>query len=150
MREIGDGDHDGGRVGTFLFPPLAGFVPIVAKNGVCGVDEVGERDVRLYFPVDVVFHARVRVDVVKAGFEILPKPCVIADNDTGSLNEARFDGVVEAEVADDPLEQSFLAAALAGGSERRGGEVEARQNAASAVDAVESADPFGGFFEFLS
>ena len=149
MREIGDGDHDGGRGGTFLLPPLAGFVPIVAKNGVCGVDEVGERDVRLYFPVDVVFHARVRVDVVKAGFEILPKPCVIADNNTGSLDEAGFDGVVEAEVADDPLEQSFLAASLARGSEGGGGEIETGENPASTVDTVEAPNPLGGFFQFL-
>src|SRR6266581_2800913 len=107
MREIGDGDHDGGRVGTFLFPPLAGFVPI------------------------------------------LPKPRVIADNNTGSLDEAGFDGVVEAEVADDPLEQSFLAAALAGRSEGGGGEIEAAENAASAVNAVEAPNPLGGFFQFL-
>src|SRR5438093_12518078 len=99
MREIGDGDHDGGRGGTFLLPPLAGFVPIVAKNGVCGVDKVGERDVRLYFPVDVVFHARVGVDVVKAGVEVLRKPCVIADDNRGSFAKCGMEDSGDGEMA---------------------------------------------------
>ncbi len=104
VREIGDSDHDRGRGSAFRFPPLTGFVPVVTEDGVGGVNEVWERDVRLHFAVNVVFDVRVGIDVVQTGFEVLSKTRVIADNDTGSLDQSRFDGVVQAEVANDPLE----------------------------------------------
>ena len=78
-----------------------------------------------------------------------PSFSVITDDDAGSFDEAGFDRVVQAEVADYPLKQGFFAAALACGSEGRRGEIEAGLDASRAMNAVKAADPFGRLFEFF-
>ncbi len=149
MSEISDGNHDGRRWGILALPALAGFVPVVAEYGVGRIDKIGKRNVRFYFLVDVVLNSLVRIDVVEAGFEVFPEFGIVANDNARSFDQSGFDGVIQAEIADDPLEQCFLAAALAGGSEGRGGQVEAGKDAAGAMDAIESADPFSGFFKFF-
>lgn len=64
--EVCDGDHHRRRWGFLSLPALAGFFPIVTEDGVCSVDEVGQRDVRFYFAVDVVLDAGVGIDVIEA------------------------------------------------------------------------------------
>src|SRR5579859_5112205 len=129
------------------FPFLAGGVPIVAEDGVGSIYEIRERNVRLDFSIDVVLDGRVRIDVVEAGFEVFPELGVVADDNARGFDQAGFDSIVEAEVADDPLKQGFFAATLACRGKGRGGKVEARQNAPCAVNAVEATDPFSCFFD---
>ena len=69
---------------------------------------------------------------------------VVPHHHARRLDQARLDGVVEPEVAHDPVEQRFRGAAPARRHERRGREVVAAQDAARAVDAVQAADPLGG------
>ena len=89
---------------------------------------------RLGLAVEVVLDLGVVIDVVEARFVVLATFGIVADDHARRLDQAGLDGVVQAEVADDPAEQRFLAALLAGGSERRGGEVVAGQNAARACE----------------
>ncbi len=61
---------------------------------------------------------------------------VIPDDDTGRFHKAGFDRVIQAEVTNDPIEQSFLPAFLAGRGEWSRSEVVADQDASALVDAV--------------
>ena len=74
---------------------------------------------------------------------------VVPYDDARRLHEAGLDRVVEAEVGDDPAKECLLGALLARRHEGRGGEVEARQDAARAVDAVEAAHPFRRLLDFV-
>src|SRR5882724_4375802 len=114
MREVGDGNHNGRRGDSFTLPSFARFIPIVAQDGVSRIYEIGKWNMRFHFTVDVILYFWVSINVVKARFEICCLLGVVADNYARSLDKAGFNGVVEAEVADYPLEKGFFATALAG------------------------------------
>ena len=149
MREVGDRDHDWRCGSAFLFPPLSGLVPVVAQDGVGRIHEIGKGNVSFDLLIEIVFNGWVRVNVIQAGLEIFSELRIIANNDARRLHQPGFDGVIETEIADDPIEESFIPAALAGGRKGRGRKVEAGQNAASSMDAVESANPFGRLLDIF-
>ena len=61
---------------------------------------------------------------------------VIPDDDTGRFHKAGFDRVIQAEVTNDPIKQSFLPAFLAGRGERSRGEIVSDEDVSALMDAV--------------
>ena len=142
---VGDGDHRRRRREPQRRPLPGGLAPVVPQEVVAVQHQVRQRVGRRGPAVQVVPYLRVVVDVVEAG-AVGPRVGrrIVAHHHARRLDQTGLDGVVQSEVAHDPVEQRLLGAAPAGRHERRGGEVVAAQDAARAVDAVEAADPLGG------
>ena len=150
FRAVRDGDHHRDAVAA---PPFVrGLAPVVAEEGVGVSHQVGERRFRLRLLVQVVLDFRVVVEAVEAraerllvfGFGGLRGGGVFADHDARGLDEAGLDGVVEAEVAHDPLEERLAGLRAGAGDEGRRGEVVADEDFPDAVEAVERFDPLRG------
>ena len=145
---VRDGDHHRDAVAA---PPFVrGLAPVVAEEGVGVSHQVGERRFGLRLLVQVVLDFRVVVEAVEARAERLLAfggfrgGGVFADHDARGLDEAGLDGVVEAEVAHDPLEEGLAGFRAGAGDEGRRGEVVADEDFPRAVEAVERLDPLGG------
>lgn len=113
---VGDGDHHWRRGRPSLLPLLERLAPVIPEQVVRIEHQVGQRFVRLGAAIQVVFYFRVVVDVVEpraVGFGV--RQDVVADDDARRLDQARFNGIIQPEVADDPAEQSLLAAPAAAG-----------------------------------
>ena len=142
---VGDRDHRRRRRRALRRPPPRGLAPVVAEQVVAVEHQVRQRIGRRGLAVEVVLHLRVVVEVVEAGPVALGvRRGVVAHHHARRLDQARLDGVVESEVAHDPVEQRFPGGLPARRHERRRREVVAAQDAARAVDAVQAADPLGG------
>ena len=141
---IGDGNHHRRDCNFILLPLLRSLPPVVAEQVIAVGHEVGQRFFRPGPAVQVVFDLRVVIDVVQArliGLGVRHR--VVADHNARGFHQAGLNGVVQTKIADDPAEQPFLGAFLAGWREGRSGKVVAGEDATRRIDAVQAADPFG-------
>ena len=145
---VGHGDHHGRGDTPPRRPVPDGLAPVVAEQIVSVHHQVRQGLLRSGRPVQIVPDFRIAVDVVEAG---LVRPGVghgvVADHHPRRLDQAGLDGVVQSEIAHDPVEQRFLGTSLARRREGCGGEVVADENAARPVDSIQPADPLGRFLD---
>src|SRR5690606_20234788 len=99
------------RRGVPLFrPALPRFAPIRTEQRVGILYELGKRFVRLRTAaVEILRNRSVPIDVIELGSERRSiGQRTISDDDARRLDQARLDRIVEAEIRDDPVEQSLL------------------------------------------
>ncbi len=149
---VADGQHDRRRGMAGRAPVLQGRAPVGAEQRIGILHQLGQRLVRPgAAAVEVVRHLGVAVEVVELraeGFRIGQR--IVAHDHPRRLHQPGLDGVVESEIRDDPAEQPLLRVRLAGRREGRGGKIEATQDAARLVQAVQSLDPARRLFEVES
>ena len=151
FRSVRHGDHGWARGEAGLLPTLGRFPPVVAQQVVAVANQIRQRFGWVCPSIQIILHFRIVVYVVQARFVgggIRHR--IVAHHHSRRLHQSRFNGVVQAEVADDPIEQRLFGTGTAGGREGRGGEVVAAQHATRSVDAIQAADPLGGRFHFVT
>ena len=148
LRAVGDRYHHR-RSRVPLLPPVLGGLPPIVPQQIVGVRyQIGKPLLRLRLAVQVILHITVVVDVVEARtVRLRVGNRIVSDYHARRLDQAGLDGVVQAEIADDPSKQILLRALPPRRGERRRGEIVASADAPRAVNPVQTSDPPGGLLD---
>src|SRR5579872_4795057 len=149
MGEIGHGNHHWGRLDVSFLPRLCRFQPVLSQKVVALADEIRERSMWLDFAIQVGLYFQVGVDVVELRLVLAVQLTVVSHHHTWCFHQSRLNCVIEPEVAHDPSEECLFAAFASRWCERCRRQVVARQDSPGAVNTVQSAHPFCGFFQFV-
>ena len=147
MRGVCNCDHDRRCRETLLFPESCRFKPILAEQGIGILHQIGQRFFLFSLLAEIIFNMRIYMK--EARFPFSGESAIITDNHTRRFDQARFNRVVQAKIADNPIEQGFFRTFFADGNKRCCREIISGKQAAGAVDAVKSANPDGGFVLFF-
>ena len=80
--------------------------------------------------VEIVFDFVIHIDVIEAGFIGFGiGESVVAHDNARRFDKARFNGVVQPEIADDPSKEGFLCVGISRRDKRCGREIKASRNA---------------------
>ena len=114
-------DHYRRNNSAGLLPCLIQDLPVLSQQVVRLSQQIRQRFFRWSRTVNIVPYRIVCIDVIQLGPKALCiRRSIIPHDNTGRLDQAGLNAVIQAKVTDDPSEQGFLIVSLTGGGKGSG------------------------------